>query len=112
MRRWLARITLLLGVLLVVGAGWYGATSLLDDDDPATGSDPPPACSPTSEHLARLAQRAFARRYADERWVSGYGVRELDGKGSVVFVTTTRKAPLDDLPGCVQDVPVVYTPAG
>jgi hypothetical protein len=108
-RKWLGRFTLLLGVLLVAGAGWYGATSLLDDGG-ADHTPAPPACSPATRQQAKVAQRAFTRRYAEKRWVSGYGLRKKDG-GTVLFVVTTKAAP-DGLPECISDVPVVFSPSG
>jgi hypothetical protein len=108
-RRLLGWITLLVGVVVVAGMGWYGATSLFDLGKSDGGGSTPPEveCVPATKKEAKQAQRMFALRYAEKRWVQSYGVRAVDG-GSVVFVVTTAHAP-DDLPPCVADVPVEYS---
>ena len=108
MRKLVGWLTLLLGVVVVAGMGWYGATSLFDlgKSEDRGGSPPEAQCAPAPQKQAKQAQRAFARRYAEKRWVQSYGVRKVDG-GAVVFVVTTARAP-DDLPPCLADVPVQY----
>jgi hypothetical protein len=112
-RKALGRIALLLGVVLVGAAAWWGATTLFEDDardDDAASEEP--ACTPATRQQAKEARTAFAREYAEKRWVSGYGTRKTgDGDGWFLFVVTTRAVP-DDLPECLRDVPVSYLPTG
>jgi hypothetical protein len=133
MRVLLGRVALLVGVLLVAGAAWYGATTLLDDDRSADdGGSDLPGCQPATKAQAQEANRAFRRRYAWTAWLNGFGVSdthavrriaeqvgsenlrlpELDGDGSLLLVVVTRRAPFDQLPACVADVPVVYQITG
>ncbi len=141
MRKWLGRVVLLLGVLLVVGTGAYGARELFSDPEPADEEADqaemmPYDCYPVDDkQVASRARHAFKDDYslADNiEWLSGYGLTSADiaresvdeapdspelpehikGDGWVVLVMIDPSADLPDVPDCVEGTPVVYLATG
>ncbi len=90
MRKWLGRVVLLLGVLLVLATGAYGARELFSDpkpDDDTGDGDAEPSmmpydCYPSDDKSsASQARHAFKDDYmlADNvGWLVGYGLSKAD----------------------------------
>lgn len=137
MRKWLGRVVLVLGVLLVLGTGAYGARELFSDPAPADEESDqaemmPYDCYPVDDkNTASKSRHAFKDEFtlADNiEWLAGYGLTSADvaremaaevagspelpphieGEGWVVAVTIDPTADLPDLPDCVEGTPVVY----
>ncbi len=129
MRKVLGRVALLLGVILVGAAGWWGAVTLLEDggDDDAHDRSTISGCEASTPRQARAALREFERTYLKRdvpRWFIGVGVSHTDvldridtstqvsGNGSFLVVRRREGAKAPDLPPCLEDVPIVVIASG
>jgi hypothetical protein len=128
-RKVLGRVALLLGVILVGAAGWWGAVTLFDDGDDGGAHDRTTisGCEASTTRQARAAMREFERIYLKRdhpRWFTGVGVSRTDvldqidtstqvsGNGRFLIVRTREGAKAPDLPACLEDVPIVVIVGG